>query len=446
MDFTKGYSRHDLIRFLIPLIAAELFQQLYSFINAIVVNQVLDYRAVAVIGACSGFLSIRGNLIAGMIFGFGIYMGRAVGSGNRQHFERAFSGAFWYTLGLGLLGLTLLPFTNMMLKAGRIPEEISRDAALYLAVSFGGCICISLKILLLVTLQAMGDTKFISFLAAVGVVINTVLVILFVGIFHGGVAFSSLATILTNLALAVCLYVYLCRKYPKRLTLVSPRRIPSKIWRELIQNGVTKTAYFILGSFGKLLLQRAINTFSVEIIAGQAWAMCLQTILFAPLGELGTASGVITGQNVGARNRKNIYLYHRKLCMGMLFIGAAEALLIYLAGFPMLRLLCGPGKTPEVAQAANQWLRVTVLVMPFCFAILYRNALQALGCYSKVVVLGAVEFIGICLTAKLLVPIYGYSSAAAGVALSWAVQAVVGRYFWGYAMKGGLSFESSSTK
>lgn len=436
MDFTGSYSRQNMLRFLIPLLAAESFQQLYGLINTVVVNHVLDYRAVAVIGACSGLISIRNNLLSGMIFGFGIYLGKAVGSADQTYFQRAFSGAFWYAALLGALGVVLLPLTGAMLVAGNVPAALYQDAVWYLAVSLGGSFCVALKLLLLVTLQAMGETRFFSVLAAVGVVANTALVVLFVGVFHGGVAFSALAAILTNLLLAICLYLHIRKTHRDVLKLILPSRIPWNIWGELMLNGMTKSAYFVLGSLGKLVLQRAINTFSVEIIAGQSWGVCLQTILFAPLGELGTASGVITGQNVGARNPTNIRMYHRKLRGAMLLIGGAEVLFIYLAGAPVLQLLCGMEKPPEVAQAAVLWIRITVLALPFCFTILYRNALQALGRYAQVVFLGGVEFVGICLTAGYLVPNFGYPAAAVGVAVSWIVQALVGSGFFYHAMKG----------
>lgn len=436
MNFTKDYSRRDLIRFLIPLLAADLFQQLYALINAIVVNRVLDYSAVAAIGACSGFLAIRTNLISGMMFGFGIYLGKAVGSKDTQYFRHAFSGSFWYALGLGALGLAALPLTGAMLTAGNVPPALRSASAWYLAVSFGGCVCIALKTLLLVTLQAIGETKFFSFLAAAGVVINTALVILFVGVLRFGVVFSALATVLTNLILALCLFVHIRKTHPEVLWLTAPPSIPGRIWTDLIKNGVAKTAYFVLGSLGKLVLQGAINTFSVEVIAGQSWAVCLQTILFSPLGELGTASGVITGQNVGANNPDNIRLYHRKLRRTMLLIGVAEIALIYLVGSPLLRLLSGADKPLAVVVAANQWIRVTALAMPFCAIILYRNALQAMGRYPQVVLLGAVELVGICLTAVLLVPAYGYTAAAVGTAGSWLIQTAIGCGFFRSAMKG----------
>ena len=56
MDFTGAYRRRDFVRFLIPLIAAELFQQIYGLINTAVVSRTLNYTALAVIGSCSGLL------------------------------------------------------------------------------------------------------------------------------------------------------------------------------------------------------------------------------------------------------------------------------------------------------------------------------------------------------------------------------------------------------
>lgn len=437
MDFTKDYSRQNLTRFLIPLIAADLFQQIYSLINTIVVSRVLNYRAVAVIGTCSGFLAIRSNLLSGMLFGFGIYLGKAMGSKDQNFFRQVFSGSFWYALCLGISGIILLPFTQIMLTIGNIPSQLSKDAFWYLAVSFGGNICIALKLLLIVTLQSIGETRFYSFLAAAGVIINTVLVVLFIGVFHGGVAFSALATILTNLLLAGCLYFYIRKKHPQLLSLLFPSSISRPVWLDLLKNGVAKTLYFALGSLGKLVLQRSINNFPIKIIAGQSWAICLQTILFSPLGELGTASGVITGQNAGAGNTKNILLYHEKLIKLMLILGGAAVGFVYLAGYPTLQLLTDAEQSPIIPQAAHMWLQITVLAMPFCFTILYRNSLQAFGQYRRVVILGAVEFVGICITACLVVPIYGYRSAAIGMAVSWLLQAALGSFFFRHSVKGG---------
>ena len=97
-----------------------------------------------------------------------------------------------------------------------------------MAVSFGGCFCIVLKLLLVVMLQAIGETRFFSFLAAAGVVINTALVFLFVGVLHGGVAFSALATVVTNLLLAAGLFVHIRKNHPEALLLLSPPPVNSR--------------------------------------------------------------------------------------------------------------------------------------------------------------------------------------------------------------------------
>ena len=103
MDFTGAYSRTAFARFLLPLMAAELFQQIYGLINTAVVSWALDDTALAVMGACSGLLAVRGKVLAGMFYGFGICLGRAVGSGVPGRLSSAFSAALRYTLALAAL-------------------------------------------------------------------------------------------------------------------------------------------------------------------------------------------------------------------------------------------------------------------------------------------------------------------------------------------------------
>lgn len=443
MDFTKGYSRNDLIRFMIPLIAAELFQQVYALINTVVVSDVLNYQAVAVIGACSGFMSVRGDLICGMLYGFGIYLGKAVGSSDETYFQRAFSAAFFSTFLLGIVGILLVPFMKEALIVGNIPEEISQEAVRYLQVAFAGGIAFAFKLLLLVTLQAIGETFFYSFLAMAGVVMNTGFVVLFIKVLHGGVEYAALATVLTDLLVAVCLLIHIYRKRKNILKLLKIWEIPTEIWKDIMKNGSAKTAYFMLGSIGALVLQRAINTFPIEVIAGQTWAVRLQTILLVAPGELGTASGVITGQNVGAKRMDYVRLYHKKLLRLMVVIGVVSIAFVYLAGFPALRLLSGVEKPVAVAEAAFGWIRITVLAFPVLFFILYRNALQAMGQYPQVVCLGVIHLVWMFVTAYLFVPRFGLNAAAFGVATGWLLQTVVGTWFFGRAMKGGNQSEQT---
>ncbi|MDO5415798.1 MAG: MATE family efflux transporter [Lachnospiraceae bacterium] len=376
MDFTKQDSGKDLICFLIPLIAAELFQQVYALINTIVVSHVLDYRAVAVIGACSGFLAVRSNFICGMMYGFGIYLGKAVGRNDEDYFRQSFSALAVCTLMLGVLGIAALPFTYRMLLAGNVPAELFDDAGRYLRTAFAGSGAMTAKLFLLVTLQAVGETGYFSFLAAA--------------------------------------------------------------WQDLMKNGFSKTAYFVLGAAGDLFLQRTVNTFPVEMIAGQTWAVRLQTVLLVLPGELGTASGVITGQNVGAGNRENIRRYHRRLVRWMVWYGLMAIGVVYLMGYPLLRILTGTNQT-AVAVSAADWIRITVSAFPAAFFILYRNALQAMGRYVQVVCLGILHLAVMLVTAYVLAPAFGYEAAAFGVAAGWMLQTAAGVFFFRHAMKGGAA-------
>lgn len=437
MDFTGAYSPRAFARFLIPLMAAELFQQIYGLINTAVVSHALDDTALAVIGACSGLLAVRGKVLAGMFYGFGICLGAAVGSGDPRRLSAAFSAAVRYTLALSALGLLAALGAEGLMVLGNIPPQLRRAAAPYLVLSFAGAGATAVKLMLMVLLQAVGDTGYFSALAVLGAVTNTVLVVLFIGVWKGGVAWAALATVLTNALLALLLLRYVRQKWPRLLRTVPAHAIPGTVWLGLLQNGGAKTAYFFLSALGALVLQRAVNTLSPRLIAAQAIALSLQTVLIAPQGELGTASGVITGQNVGAGNRENILTYHRRLIRLFVALGLGAAVLVYLVGGNLVGLVAGPGQSPEVTAAALGWLRLTVLVFPVSFAILYRNALQALGRYGGVVALGGLEVLCSAAAAWLFIPSLGYLGGALGVALSWGASALLGGALFGRALRGG---------
>lgn len=388
MDFTGAYCPKALARFLIPLMAAELFQQIYGLINTAVVSRALDDTALAVMGACGGLLAIRGRVLAGMFYGFGICLGMAVGSGDPRRLPAAFSAALRYTLLLSGLGLLAALGVNGLMALGNVPPQLRPSAAPYLILSFAGAGVTAAKLLLMVLLQAVGDTGYFSALAVLGALTNTVLVVLFIGVWKGGVAWAALATVLTNALLALFLLRYIRRNRPR-------------------------------------------------LIAAQAIALSLQAVLIAPQGELGTASGVITGQNVGAGNQENILAYHRRLLRLFVLLGLAAAGLVWLVGRPLVGLVAGPGQPAEVMEASLLWLRLTVLVFPVSFAILYRNALQAMGRYGGVVALGGMEVVCSAAAAWLLIPAFGYMGGALGVVLSWGASALLGSTLFRHTLRGG---------
>lgn len=437
MDFTGAYCPRAFARFLLPLIAAELFQQIYGLINTAVVSYALDDTALAVMGACGGLLAVRGRVLAGMFYGFGISLGRAVGSGDPGRLPAAFSAALRYTLALSALGVLAALGVNGLMALGNIPPQLRPAAAPYLMLSFAGAGAVGAKLLLVVLLQAVGDTGYFSALAVLGTLVNTALAVLFIGILHGGVACAALATVLTNGLLALLLLRYLRRKWPKLLQTAPVREIPGALWWNLLENGGVKTIYFFLSALGTLVLQRGINTLAPQLIAAQTLALSLQSLLIAPQGELGTASAVITGQNVGVGNRGNILAYHRRLVRLFVTLGVGMAALVWLAGQPLVQLVAGPEKSPEVTGAALHWLRITVLIFPFSFAILYRNALQALEQYGGVVLLGILEVLCSAAAAWLFIPSLGYLGGALGVVLSWGISAFFGGILFRRAMRGG---------
>ena len=90
-----------------------------------------------------------------------------------------------------------------------------------------------------------------------------------------------------------------------------------------------------------------------------------------------------------------------------------------------------------MTEASLSWLRLTVLVFPVSFVILYRNALQAMGRYGGVVALGGMEVLCSAAAAWLLIPAFGYMGGALGVVLSWGASALLGSALFRHTLRGG---------
>ena len=120
-----------------------------------------------------------------------------------------------------------------------------------------------------------------------------------------------------------------------------------------------------------------------------------------------------------------------------MLIALIVAAAVWLWGGPLVGLVAGPEQPPSITQAALWWLRLTVLMFPVSFSILYRNTLQALGQYGGVVALGGLEVLCSAAAAWVLVPVFGYLGSGLGVALSWGASALLGHTLFRRAMRGG---------
>ena len=417
-DFTQKIGNRELGDFLFPFFLSAGFQCIYTMVNTAVVSRYLSQKAVAVIGACSGCVSIIDAMLPALISGFGIYLSRCIGSRDSEETRQGFWGAVYISLVLGIVCLLLLPFSRNLLHYSNISQQLLSDATIYFNLILLGAFLLYLKLILISTIQAMGNSTIPSLTTMAGVVTQTLLVVFLIAIMHTGIAAPALALLLNNLWQVLVLAFFL-RSFSKgRLSFISPLRINRDCYRMILINGASKGLLFIFLSLGSFIMQRMENCLPTDILAGDAYCDQFTTLFTNLLCAYGTAAVVVVGQNAGRGNygliRDYIGRFNRHSLVWCILIG-----IISLAFAPLLiESLAGSGISPEAIEAGIFEMRIIVISYPFLASLVtLRYALQTMGDYLAMPLFGFVEM-SINIALAMLIPKIGYIAVCLGLALS----------------------------
>ncbi len=435
MDFTKEYSPGLLLRFLFPVALAAIFANIYSMVNVSLVSHILDTRAVAVIGACSPVSSFQSSLINGIGFGIGIYLGRCVGSHDEKVFARGFTGSVAVSALSCPVVLLLIPAIPFILNRLSVPQELREDASVYVAIVLVTTVFLMFQRLLMVTLQSFGDAKFMSLVSAAGLVVNTLLTWLFIGVMGLPVWGSALSGMFTHLLMMLALLIYALRRWRERFHLVSLPEVGGRVYVELAAGSGAKTGMFMLGSLGISFFQAKLNRMDVDMIAGYTFAVTLYNLLLAGAWELGTVSGVVTGQNEGSGNITGIRRYNRCLVrFHLIFTVILIACLTVPAPY-LIRLMAGASSSQNVIAAGTLTLRIFLMLAPFFWVVIFRNALQAIGAHGSALAIGIIHFATYVIGSAIFPNLFGFNGICMVYPVSWLVQSTFAVLRYRYLMR-----------
>ncbi len=434
MDFTKDYSRAMLLRFFFPVALAAVFENIYSLVSVSLVSHVLNARAVAVIGACSPVGSFQSSLVNGLSFGIGIYLGRCVGSHDRKVFSRALTGSVMAGALLGAVSMALIPFSSSIMDWLAMPDELRNDAAVYISIVLVNTVFLMFQRLLMVTLQSFGDAKFMSMISSASVVVNTVFTWFLIGVLRLPVWGSALSALLTHLLMVIALFIYCMSRWRERFRLCPISEIGGRVYLELAAGGGAKTGMFMLGTLGRSYFQTALNHMDVDLIAGYTFATTLYNLLMAGAWELGTVSGVVTGQNEGSGNPAGIRRYNR----GLVGFHLIYTLILYLLLIPapyLIMCMAGQSASEALIAAGARMFRIYLLFAPLLWVVIFRNALQAIGAHGSALFIGILHFGTYVFGSFAFSKAFGFGGLCMVYPFSWLVQSLFAWLRFRYLMR-----------
>lgn len=300
---TEGPIWKRLTAFALPLFLGNLFQQLYNTADSLIVGNFLGSDALAAVSSSGSLIFLMVGFFNGIAIGAGVVIARYYGAKQEEEVQKAVHTTVALGIAVGLL-LTIagIIFAPHVLRWMKTPENVLPNSILYFRIYFAGSLAFVSYNNFVGILQSVGDSRHPLYYLVFSSILNVVLDLLFVGVFHFGVGSAALATIISQFASALlCLY-RLTRKSPAeyRVSLRKIRMDPFML-RQIITNGVPTGFQNSFIAIANVVVQSNINSFGEMAVAGCGSYSKIEGFAFIPILSFSMSLTTFISQNLGAQ-------------------------------------------------------------------------------------------------------------------------------------------------
>ena len=287
-NLTEGKPLPLLFFFALPMVAGNLFQQLYNMVDTAVVGKFVGEDAVAAVGSSFPIVFLSVAVASGLSMGCNVVVSQLFGAGRIHEMKSTISTAIisLSVLGLIIMGLGTI-FAGPLLQLLGTDPDIMADSELYLQIYFGGAVFLFLYNTLNGIYNAQGDSKTPLIFLIISSLTNIVLDLLFVIKFDMRVAGVAWATLIAQGMCAVASLVVMYRRM-KRLPCEESRRdekVPlfhMTAVRRIAQIGLPSMLQQSLVSLSMMMMQGLVNSYGKVLVAGYTAATKIDTLAMLP--------------------------------------------------------------------------------------------------------------------------------------------------------------------
>ena len=395
-DMTTGRPLRLIVSFSLPLMVGNIFQQLYTVVDTMVVGKALGVDALAALGVTDWLYWMLLGMIQGVTQGFGILMAREFGAKQYDRLRKVVGSSASLAVIFSLLFLVLgQAVARPALTLLNTPAEIMGGSLLYLRIMFFGIPIVMAFNLFATILRSLGDGQTPLQAMIVAALSNIALDLLFVLVFHWGIAGAAVATLIAQGISSV--YCLLKIRKISFMTLEKKHfALEPAMAGQLLSLGSPMAAQNAIIAVGGMIIQGVVNGYGVAFIGGFTAANKLYGVLEIAATSYGYAMITYVGQNLGAARIDRI-----KTGMGWATaVALATSVLIAAVMLLFGQYIIGAflSGTPEEVAAATKVGFTYLSIMSVCLPILYilhvtRSAVQGMGNTVLPMVSGIAEFV-----------------------------------------------------
>ncbi len=363
--------------FAMPIFLGNLFQQLYNVVDSLVVGNFVGRDALAAVSSSGSLIFLLVGLFGGIFVGAGVVISRYFGARDLEKVEVAIHTtiAFGIVAGivLTILGVGLSPSILRMMGT---PESVLPNSILYLRIYFSGILSVVMYNTASGIFQAVGDSRHPLYYLIVSSIINIVLDLIFVAVFHWGVAGAGLATVFSQTVSAVLGFYQLSHRVTEYQVHFKKIHFNLPMLKQVLKMGIPSGLQNSIIAFANIVVQSNINTFGAMAVAGCGAYSKIEGFGFLPITSFALALTTFIGQNLGAKEYTRAKRGARFGILICIVLAELVGLLIYLLA-PIF--ISAFNSDPEVIgfgslQAHTVTLFYFLLAFSHCIAGILRGA------------------------------------------------------------------------
>ena len=378
VDMTQGSTTRHLVRFALPLLAGNLFQQLYNMVDTWVVGNFVSNEAFSAVGTVTPIINTLIGFFLGMSSGAGVVISQYYGAHRPEKVREAVHTAMLLTVIMGVVFTGVgIAMTPLMLELMKTPAEVAPDQTAYLTIYFAGIMGLLLYNMGSGILRAVGDSQRPFYFLLVSAGVNTALDLLFVLKFGMGVEGVAYATIIAQAVSAALTIWVLMRAAGCIRVELRALRMTWSVLRQIVSVGIPAALQMAITAFSNVFVQGYINYFGPDCMSGWTAYTKVDQLVILPVQSIAMAGTTFVGQNLGvgdtARAKKGV-----RTALYLSFAVTAVLLVPVLLLAPDLTAFFN-SKAEVVSYGALLLRLLSPFYFFFCINQIYSGALRGSG-------------------------------------------------------------------
>lgn len=432
-DMTSGSPMKMILSFTFPIFIGNVFQQFYNMADAVIVGKFVGTKALAAVGSTGTIMFLIYGFVVGMTAGFTVLTAQKFGAGDMKAMRQTVAGASILSLIVGvILTAAFMILMKPWLMAMNTPEDIFADAYAYIMIVSAGILAQMLYNLLASVLRALGNSKVPLYFLILSALLNIVLDLVLIIVFHMGAAGAAVATVVSQGVSGLLCLVYIVKCVPVLRMSRDDWRPSGHLLKTQMRIGIPMALQYSITAIGTMMVQSSLNILGSTLVAAYTAAGKIEQVVSQAYVALGTTLATYSAQNIGAGDVPRIRRGFRATTwIGVIYSFAAAALVMTVGKY--MTYLFVSEDVELIMDSVDLYLKCAgSLFIPLAIVNIYRNGIQGLGYGLLPMMAGVAELVGRGVMSVIAAQQKSYLGVCLASPAAWVLAAalLIGMYFY----------------